>query len=125
MKSAVRALEAGADVLLMPPNPEVAIKAVLAAVKEGRHQRETDSMKVRCVCCPRKLASASIRTSWSIWNRSVKLSIRPKPREQAQLAADRAVTLVKNENARARSEPAEACIWVLAESRYGQQGTPL
>ena len=35
-EAAVRALQAGADVLLMTPNPETAIKAVAAAVKEGR-----------------------------------------------------------------------------------------
>ncbi|MDT8342283.1 MAG: glycoside hydrolase family 3 N-terminal domain-containing protein [Longimicrobiales bacterium] len=35
-EASVRAVEAGADILLMPPNPEVAIDAVLDAVVEGR-----------------------------------------------------------------------------------------
>src|SRR6266851_5826622 len=35
-ETAVRALEAGADVLLMPPDPEAAIRAVVAAVRKGR-----------------------------------------------------------------------------------------
>src|SRR5207237_1913694 len=35
-EAAVRALEAGADVLLMPPDPEGAIRAVVAAVNKGR-----------------------------------------------------------------------------------------
>ena len=47
----------------------------------------------------------------------------PEAEQQAQLAADRAVTLVKNE---ARliplANPAGACYWVLSESRYGMQG---
>ncbi len=45
-EGSVRALEAGADVLLMPPNPEQAIRAVIAAVEKGRitRQRIDDSV---------------------------------------------------------------------------------
>ena len=39
-EASVRAIEAGADVLLMPPDPEVAIRAVLAAVEKGRLTRK-------------------------------------------------------------------------------------
>src|SRR5439155_15562312 len=35
-EAAVRALQAGADVLLMPPDPVVARDAVVAAVQQGR-----------------------------------------------------------------------------------------
>jgi beta-N-acetylhexosaminidase len=35
-EAAVRALEAGADVVLMPPDPRVAIAAIVAAVESGR-----------------------------------------------------------------------------------------
>src|ERR1019366_3636302 len=38
-EAAVRALEAGADVLLMPADPDVALKAVVAAVGGGRLTR--------------------------------------------------------------------------------------
>ena len=121
-ESAVRALEAGADVLLMPPNPEVAIKAVLAAVKEGRisEKRINDSAmrvlaaKARVGLHRNKLVNVEQISDVIDSNES---------EEQAQTAADRAVTLVKNEKSLAPIQnPATACIWVLAESRYGQQG---
>ena len=36
-EASVRAIEAGADVLLMPPDPDAAIRAVMAAVAQGPH----------------------------------------------------------------------------------------
>jgi beta-N-acetylhexosaminidase len=44
-EAAARAVEAGADVILMPPNPEAAIRGIAAAVKSGRlsAQRITES----------------------------------------------------------------------------------
>src|SRR5580693_6085392 len=39
-EGSVRAIEAGADVLLMPPNPEQAIRSVVAAVESGRISRQ-------------------------------------------------------------------------------------
>ena len=46
-EAAVRAFEAGADVLLLPPNPETAYRALLAAVRSGRIpvQRLNDSVE--------------------------------------------------------------------------------
>src|SRR3984957_3675001 len=38
-EAAVRAIDAGADVLLMPVNPEVVIRAVVAAIEDGRLKR--------------------------------------------------------------------------------------
>src|ERR1700722_19122908 len=38
-EAAVRALDAGADVLLMPANPETVIRAVIAAIEDGRLKR--------------------------------------------------------------------------------------
>ena len=39
-EASVRAVLAGADVLLMPPDPELAIRAVVAAVENGRISRQ-------------------------------------------------------------------------------------
>jgi beta-N-acetylhexosaminidase len=121
-EAAVRALEAGADVLLMPPNPEVAIKAVLAAVKQGRltEKRINESAM--------RILSAKARVGLHK-NKLVNLEQISEvidsadSEEQAQLAADKALTLVKNGNSLLPIQNAAgACIWVLAESRYGQQG---
>jgi beta-N-acetylhexosaminidase len=47
----------------------------------------------------------------------------PEAAEQAQEAANRAITLVKNEGGIVPlSTPETGCLFVLAESRYGQQG---
>ena len=47
----------------------------------------------------------------------------PEADERAQSVADKAVTLVKNEgNIFPLTNPDNACVVVLSESRYGQQG---
>jgi beta-N-acetylhexosaminidase len=121
-EAAVRALQAGADVLLMTPNPEAAIQAVADAVKERRlsEKRINDSAlrvlmaKVRVGLNKRKVVDVEdisdvIESSES--------------EQQAQTAADRAVTLVKNEGSLVPlSNAAGACVWVLSESRSGTQG---
>ena len=121
-EAAVRALEAGADILLMPPNPEAAIKAVLAAVKEGRlsekriHQSAFRilSAKARVGLHKKKLVDLEQISD---------LIDSTDAEEQAQAAADKAVTLVRNNaNVLPLTNPAGSCIWVLSESRYGQQG---
>ena len=43
--AAVRALEAGADVLLMPTDPEAVVKAVMAAVQSGRLTRQRKAVQ--------------------------------------------------------------------------------
>ena len=48
-EAAVRALEAGADVLLMPPDPLEAIEAVVAAVRSGRIPQERVTASARRV----------------------------------------------------------------------------
>lgn len=121
-EAAVRALEAGADVLLMPPNPEVAIKAVVAAVRQGRltEKRINQSLlrvlgaKARVGLHKNKLVDLEEISEWIGSAES---------EQQAQLAADRAVTLVKNEGGLFPvSNTADSCVWVLTESRSGMQG---
>ena len=47
----------------------------------------------------------------------------PESQQQAQTAADKALTLVKNDGGLLPlSNPAGVCIWMLTESRYGTQG---
>jgi beta-N-acetylhexosaminidase len=121
-EAAVRALQAGADVLLMTPNPEVAIKAVAAAVKEGRlsEKRINDSAlrvlmaKVRVGLDKKKLVDLEDISD---------VIDSPESEQQAQTAADKAVTLVKNQGAIVPlSNAAGTCVWILAEGRYGMQG---
>lgn len=124
-EAAVRALEAGVDVLLMPTDPDAVVKAVLAAVKQKRltEKRINDSVlrilmaKARVGLHRKKLIDLE-EISETI--EATELA------DQAQLAADRAVTLVKNEaDVLPLKSTADACFWVMSESRYGQSGRRL
>ncbi len=92
----VRAIEAGADVLLMPPDPEKAIHAVLAAIQSGRitRQRIDDSVmrvlaaKVRVGVIKKKLVDLDEVSD---------VLDSPEADEKVQQLSDRAVTLVKND----------------------------
>ena len=120
-ESAVRALEAGADVLLMPPNPELAIKSVLAAVKERRmSEKQIHESALRVLTAKARVGLQ--KTKLVNLEEISEVIESTEAEQQAQLAADRAVTLVKNQNVLPITEPSKACAWVLTENRYGQQG---
>ncbi len=65
---AVRAVEAGVDILLMPPDPEVAINAVYEAVQSGRltHERIERSL-TRIWQAKAKIFTALSSPSLSLW----------------------------------------------------------
>jgi beta-N-acetylhexosaminidase len=121
-EAAVRALEAGADVLLMSPRPEQAIQAVLQAIQTGRlsedHVRESVA----------KLLAAKVRLGLHK-QRLVDVELvseqvdSPAFAESAQSVADHAVTLLRNpQNIVPLREPAQTCLLALAEGRYSVQG---
>ena len=118
----VRALEAGADTLLMPADPEAAVKAVVAAVTSGRLTRARIQESVI------KLLSAKERLGLER-KRFVDLEAMgdiidsPESNEKAQEIADRAVTLVRNSgNLIPLASPARTCFVVMAEGRYSTEG---
>jgi len=119
---AVRALEAGADTLLMPADPDAAIKAVVSAVESGRlsRQRIHESLV--------KILSAKERLGLDR-KRFVDLEAigdivdAPEANERAQEVADRAVTLVRNAgNLIPLAAPDRACYVVMVENRYSAEG---
>jgi beta-N-acetylhexosaminidase len=95
-EGSVRAIEAGADVLMMPPNPEASIRAVVSAVEHGRisKQRIDDSVT--------RLLAAKIRVG-AIKKKMIDLDEvsdvleTPDADEKVQQISDRAVTLVRND----------------------------
>src|SRR5580698_7677924 len=124
-EASVRAIEAGADVLLMPKRPEEAIRGVVAAVEKGRISRKRldDSVnrvlaaKVRLGLKTKKLvdleAIADVVDS-------------PESGERAQEVADRALTLVKDsKDSLPIRHPESTCLIVLTEGRRSQQGIRL
>lgn len=121
-EAAVRALEAGADLLLMPANPRAAVNAVAAAIESGRLSRERLDDSVR------KLLAAKIRLGLHE-RRMVNLDQIPDqldtPEDQALAAetARRAITVIRDENGiLPLKEPERACVFVLPPTRSSTLG---
>jgi beta-N-acetylhexosaminidase len=120
--AAVRALEAGADVLLMPADPDAVVKAVTAAVQSGRLTRQRIQESVV------KLLAAKERVGLDR-KRFVDLEgigdvvDSPESNEKAQEIADHAVTLVRNGGGMIPlAAPEKACYVTMPESRLTSEG---
>ena len=121
-EAAVRALEAGADVLLMPVDPEAALKAVVAAVGSGRLTRRRIQESVVAILSAKERLGLDRK-------RLVDLEAigdivdSPEASERAQQIAARAVTLVRNDgNLIPLATPERACFVVMVENRYSSDG---
>jgi beta-N-acetylhexosaminidase len=121
-EASVLALEAGADVLLMPPDPEAAIRAVVAAVGSGRISRRRIQESVARILAAKELVGLDR-------SRTVNLEAigdivnSPEANQKAQEIADRAVTLVRNAPGLVPvAAPERACYVVMAEGRYSSEG---
>jgi beta-N-acetylhexosaminidase len=120
--ASVRALEAGADVLLMPPDPEAAINAVVAAVRSGRiKQKRLDESVMRILTAKAHVGLATKRVVDVDNIHDVVSSM--ESNAAAQQISDRSVTLVKNEgDLLPLKSPATTAFFVLQESRTGTEG---
>jgi beta-N-acetylhexosaminidase len=121
-EAAVRAIEAGADVLLMPLNPETVIHAVVAAIENGRLKRARidDSVmrvleaKVRVGVMKKKLVDLDEISDTFESEADV---------EHAQLASDHAVTLVRNDHDMLPlAASTTSCLVVVTERRTSNSG---
>lgn len=121
-EAAVRALQAGADVLLMPPDGEAAINAVAAAVKSGHlTQKRIDESVMRILTAKAHLGLAAKKLVDLEEIHEVVNS--PESNAVAQQIADRSVTLVRNENDFVPLKPAaDTAYFVLAESSTSIEG---
>jgi beta-N-acetylhexosaminidase len=121
-EAAVRAVEAGADVLLMPPDPERAIRAIVSAVASGRIP------KSRIEQSAERVVAAKVRVGL-MKKKVVDLDAiadaldSPEEEARAQETSDRAVTLVKNENGLLPlARDAHPCVVVMREARASTAG---
>jgi beta-N-acetylhexosaminidase len=121
-EAAVRALEAGADVLLMPLDPDVALRAVVVAVENGRLTRRRIQESVAAILSAKERLGLDRK-------RLVDLEAigdivdSPEASERAQEIAGRAVTLVRNNgNLIPLATPERACYVVMVENRYSSDG---
>jgi beta-N-acetylhexosaminidase len=121
-EASVRALEAGADTLLMPADPDAAIRAVVAAVQSRRltRQRIQESV-VKILAAKEKLGLGSKRL---VAVESISEVVEsPEANRKAQETSDRAVTLVRNTgNLVPLANPDRACYVVMPGSRYATEG---
>ena len=121
-EAAVRAIEAGADVLLMPPDPDAAIRAVVAAVKKGRLSVKRIDESVARVLAAKQSVGLD-KTKLVDLEGIADIVNSPEAAVQAQDVADRAVTLVKNDGAAVPlRNPAGAAFVILIESRNSTEG---
>ena len=124
-EAAVRALEAGNDLLLIPQDPRAAVRGVLEALRIGRLSRERIDRSVM------KILEAKIRLGLD-QQREVAIEripdalLDPGDLESARAAARGAVTLVKNEGNRIPlKNPGKSCWFILSGSRFSTQGLGL
>ena len=120
--AAVRALEAGADTLLMPADPDVAIRAVVAAVQSGKLARQRIQNSVIRILSAKERLGLDRKRSVDVESIGDVIDD-PAVNEKAQEVADRAVTLVRNNgNMLPLSTPNLACFVIMNESRYTSDG---
>jgi beta-N-acetylhexosaminidase len=129
-EAAVLAIEAGADALVMPPDPEAAVKAIVAAVESGRLTRARIDESVTRLLAAKERTGLDRRAVVDLEAISDEIDA-PEDRERAQEIAGRAVTLVKNEVSAdgvaggamlPLSAPAKTCFLTLAEGHYSSEG---
>jgi beta-N-acetylhexosaminidase len=121
-EASVRAIEAGADVLLMPTDADAALAALLKAVKSNRLSRKRIDESVARVLAAK--TRAGLMRKRFVDTEAINDSTEsPEAEAHAQSVAERALTLVRNQPAQLPlAAPASACFYTLAESRFSRQG---
>ena len=120
--AAVRAVEAGVDVLLMPSDPLAAIDAVMAAVKSGRLTRQRIDASVHRILLAK--ARVGLDRGKRVNLKAIpKLVNLPESNATAQHIADLSITLVRNEGAVVPlRNPARTLFLLLAENSKNDEG---
>jgi len=94
-EAAVRALEAGADILLMPPDPTAAIEGVVEAVEEGRISEERLDTSVGRLLALKEEMGLDGNRHVDVATVPHRVGVEPH-REVAREVARRSLTLLKN-----------------------------
>jgi len=124
-EASVRAILAGADVLLMPKKAEDAINGVMNAVQRGRITRQRLDESVAKVLAAKARLGLNKKKVVDLDGIDEVIDS-PEAEERAQQVADHAVTLVKDEKDALPLRHSEStCLIAMTESRRGQQGQRL
>jgi beta-N-acetylhexosaminidase len=95
-EAVVRAIEAGADQVMLPPQPDLQFKAVLDAVRSGRISEDQINRSVARILLL-KLARGVITKPFVDTSKVMKIVGTPASLATAQTITDKTTTLVKNE----------------------------
>jgi beta-N-acetylhexosaminidase len=124
-EAAVRAVEAGADVLLMPTDPGACIRALLSAVSSGRISRKRiDASVAKILAAKRRVGLFRSRTV-DLNSLSDEID-NPRADQLAQRVAEEAVVVVKDDkHLFPIPNPDKSCLVVMGESAFTQRGEAL
>jgi beta-N-acetylhexosaminidase len=124
-EAAVRAVAAGADVLLMPSDPDACIRALVAAVKSGRISRQRiDASAAKVMTAKQKVGVLRSRFV-NLDHISDDLDSQ-RLDDLAQQVADHAITLVKDDKHLFPMPSAEnSCLVVMTEGEFSTHGEAL
>ncbi len=121
-EACVRALEAGADTLLMPSDPDAAIRAVVAAVQSGRLDRRRIRESVAKILAAKERVGLDRKRTVDM-DAIPGIIDSPEANEKALETAGRAVTLVRNTGgAVPLAAPDRACFVTMPGSRSSAEG---
>jgi beta-N-acetylhexosaminidase len=122
-EGSVRSIIAGADVLLMPPDPDKAIRAVVGAVEDGRISRQRLEQSVARVLAAKVSLGLTNKKKLVDLDKISDVLDSPEAAEKAQAVADHAVTLLRNDHDVLSVAPgAHPCLIVVTELRISQFG---
>ncbi|HTU45945.1 MAG TPA: glycoside hydrolase family 3 N-terminal domain-containing protein [Bryobacteraceae bacterium] len=124
-EAAVRAIEAGADVLLMPTNPEVCIRALTQAVERKRISAERINASAAKILAAKR--AVGLFRSHVVDLDSISDDLEEqKLGRLAQSVADRALTLVKDDKHLFPMDPEDgSCLVIIDERQFSQRGGAL
>lgn len=124
-EASVRAIQAGADVLLMPPNPDRSILAVVQAVQTGRLTKERINQSVRRILLA-KWKLGLFKERFVNPEEIFESFGTAEADERAQQISDRAVTIVKNSSTVVPLKDADhACLVMMLRGRNSSFGEHL
>ncbi len=121
-EASVRAVKAGADVLLMPRDPTAAINAVVAAVNRNEISRKRVQASVLRLLQAKVKVDLDLRRQVDLKKIPDVLNL-PENAARAEAIAAHAITLVRNEgNLIPLAKGVKACVVAMVESHNYQEG---
>jgi len=122
-EGSVRSIVAGADVLLMPPDPDKAIRAVVGAVEDGRISRQRLEQSVARVLAAKLALGLSNKKKLVNLDAISDVLDSSVAADKAQAVADHAVTLIRTDhNVLPLATSSRPCLIVVTELRISQLG---